>query len=62
MAALSAKKNDTEMREYFERKVGEGKNKMLVMNALRCKIISRSFAVIARKSPFVNMQKFKEAS
>lgn len=62
MAALSAKKNDTEMKEYFERKVGEGKNKMLVMNALRCKIISRSFAVIARKSPFVNMQKFKEAS
>ena len=62
MAALSAKKNDPEMKSYFERKVNEGKNKMLVMNALRCKVISRSFAVISRKSPFVNLAKFKEAS
>lgn len=58
MAALSAKKNDKEMSEYYIRKVAEGKNKMLVMNALRCKIISRVFAVINRQTPFVNTQKF----
>ena len=28
-----------EMGEYYNRKVAEGKNKMLVMNALRCKVI-----------------------
>lgn len=62
MAALSAKKSDTEIKAYYERKVAEGKNKMSVMNAIRCKIISRAFAVIERKTPFVNIQKFKTAS
>jgi transposase len=57
MAALSAKRNDKELHDYFERKVQEGKNKMLVLNALRCKVLSRSFAVIKRKSPFVNTLK-----
>ena len=62
MAALAAKKSDTEIKAYYERKVAEGKNKMSVMNAIRCKIISRAFAVIERKTPFVNIQKFKTAS
>ena len=62
MAALAAKKSDTEIKAYYERKVAEGKNKMSVMNAIRCKIISRAFAVIERKTPFVNIQKFKMAS
>ena len=30
MAALSAKKYDPQIKEYYERKVNEGKNKMLV--------------------------------
>jgi hypothetical protein len=58
MAALSAKRHDTELKQYFERKVGEGKNKMLVVNAIRCKLTARAFAVINRQSPFVNLQKF----
>ena len=62
MAALAAKKCDTEIKAYYEKKVAEGKNKMSVMNAIRCKIISRAFAVIERKTPFVNIQKFKTAS
>lgn len=62
MAALAAKKSDTEIKAYYERKVAEGKNKMKVMNAIRCKITSGAFAVIERKSPFINIQKFKTAS
>lgn len=58
MAALSAKRIDREIGDYYDRKVKEGKNKMLVMNAVRCKILSRIFAVIERKTPFVNTQKF----
>jgi transposase len=58
MAALSAKRIDKEMGDYYDRKVKEGKNKMLVMNAVRCKILSRIFAVIDRKTPFVDTQKF----
>ena len=38
MAALAAKKGDTEIKAYYEKKVAEGKNKMSVMNAIRCKI------------------------
>lgn len=54
MAALSAKKYDPQLKLYFDRKTAEGKNKMLVLNAIRCKIISRAFAVIHRNSKFVN--------
>ncbi len=58
MGALSAKKHDKEISEYYLRKTAEGKNKMLVLNNIRCKIISRVFAVINRQTPFVNTQKF----
>ncbi len=58
MAALSAKKNDKDIGEYYLRKVAEGKSKMLVLNNIRCKIVSRVFAVIYRQSPFVYLQKF----
>jgi len=37
-----------ELKTYYLRKVDEGKNKMLVINALRAKIIARMFAVIKR--------------
>jgi transposase len=46
MAALSAIKMKGEFRDYFERKVAEGKNKMTVINAVRAKIINRIFALI----------------
>ena len=58
LGALSAKRHDIELKSYFDRKVAEGKNKMLVMNAIRCKLLARAFAVINRQSPFVNLQKF----
>ncbi len=58
MAALSAKKYDKQLRDYYERKTKEGKNGMLVMNALRCKIISRVFATIKRDTPYVDFLKF----
>jgi transposase len=46
LCALSAIKNDTELKNYFERKVVEGKNKMSVINAVRNKLVHRVFAVI----------------
>ena len=46
MAALSAIQTNGEFKEYFERKVAEGKNKMTVINAVRAKIIHRMFALI----------------
>ena len=57
MAALSAKKYDRQLKLYYEKKVQEGKNKMLVINSIRCKVISRAFAVINRDSKFIDLLK-----
>jgi transposase len=48
MAALSAKKYNPQLKRYFDKKIAEGK--MLVLNAIRCKIVSRAFAAINRNS------------
>jgi len=58
IGALAAKRSDKEISDYYHKKVGEGKNPMLVMNNIRCKILARVFAVVNRQTPFVNTQKF----
>jgi transposase len=58
MCVLTAIKYDTELKIYYNRKKDEGKNPMLVMNNIRCKLLARAFAVINRGTPFVNTQKF----
>jgi len=35
-----------ELKDYYNRKVAEGKNKMCVLNAMRSKLIHRIFALI----------------
>lgn len=46
MASLSAIKMQGELQGYFFRKVEEGKNKMLVVNAIRNKLIQRVFSCV----------------
>jgi transposase len=46
MAALSAVRNSEELKAYYDRKVAEGKNKMLVINAVRSKLIARVYACV----------------
>jgi len=58
MCALVAVRHDKELKTYYERKVKEGKAKMLVINNVRGKLLSRVFAVVNRKTPFVNTFKF----
>ena len=48
LGALAAVRVKGELRNYYERKVGEGKNKMLVLNAVRNKLIHRICAVVKR--------------
>lgn len=46
LAAMSAIRLTGDLKDYFDRKVAEGKNKMSVLNAVRNKIIHRIYAVL----------------
>lgn len=52
MCALSAVAHDPEMKQYFTRKVEEGKSKMLVINNVRNKLIHRVCACIKGNRKF----------
>src|SRR5690606_18970396 len=48
MCALNAKMSDPQIRQYYQRKVAEGKNPMSVMNAVKNKLLQRIFATVQR--------------
>ena len=50
--AKSAMIHDPELRSYTERKLLEGKSRKCITNSIRCKLISRMFAVVSKKRPF----------
>lgn len=58
LGALQAIRNDAEMRLYYQRKVEQGKNKMLVLNAVRNKLLQRIFAVVKRETPYVKLAQY----
>lgn len=55
MAAMCAVSHYPEFKQYYERKVQEGKNKMLILNNVRNKIVLRIAAVVKYQ------QKYKPA-
>ncbi len=52
MAAISSIQHNSELHQYYQRKVLEGKNKMSVINAVRNKLLHRVVAVIKRGTPY----------
>ncbi len=58
LAAMAAVRFDSELKEYFIRKVKEGKNKMSVLNAVRNKLIHRIMAVIKRRQPYLRKDEY----
>jgi transposase len=58
MCSMTSLKYDPQLKEYYNKKKAEGKNSMLVLNNIRCKIISRVFAVVNRETPYINTYKF----
>jgi transposase len=61
MAALSSITMKGEMKDYFERKVKEGKNKMTVINAIRNKLILRIFACVRENRKYENIYTYSLA-
>ena len=58
LCANSAIQYSPEMRQYYDRRIADGKNKMSTINIIRNKLISRIFAVVDRRSPYVDTFKF----
>lgn len=58
LCARSAIQFNPELRIYYQRRVNEGKNKRSTLNIIRNKLLSRMFAVIKRKTPYVDVFKF----
>jgi len=54
LCALTAIKYYPEFSDYFKRKKAEGKNGMLVLNAIRNKLVLRVAAVVNKQEPYVN--------
>lgn len=52
MCAMSAIKSDPELIHYFKRKVDQGKNKMLVLNNVRNKLVHRICACVSQNKMF----------
>lgn len=58
MSAISAIQHDKELKMYYSKRVTEGKPKMLVLNIIRNKLVSRIFATVNRGTPFVELSQF----
>ena len=58
MCAMTSMKYDAQLKQYYQRKKAEGKHSMLILNNIRCKLISRVFAVINRGTPYIDTYKF----
>lgn len=52
LSAMTAIRAKGELRDYYQRKVGEGKNKMAVLNAVRNKLIGRAYAVVSKNQEY----------
>jgi transposase len=51
-AAKCAARYDPNIRDYYQRKIAEGKNKWLVINNVRNKLIHRIFALVKNKQSY----------
>ena len=54
LCALTAVKNYSEFKQYYNRKKQEGKHSMSILNAIRNKIVLRAVAVVNKQEAYVN--------
>lgn len=61
MAALSTISTQGRMRDYYDRKVAQGKNKMSVINGIRNKLIHLVFALVDKNTMYEENYQYKFA-
>ena len=54
--ANAAIQSPNEFSTYYNRKIAEGKPKLVALNGVRNKILSRVFAVVQRGTPYIKQQ------
>jgi transposase len=57
-AACSSIQHSPEMKQYYERRIQQGKNKMSTQNIIRNKIVARVFAAVTRGTKYVDTLKY----
>lgn len=57
-AASTSIQFNPEMKQYYEKRISQGKNKMSTQNIIRNKIVARIFAVVKRGTPYVDTLKY----
>lgn len=58
MCAKSSIQHNTEMKNYYDKRIALGKNKMSTINIVRNKLVARMFAVVNRNQPYVDILKY----
>lgn len=58
MGALNIVRLDYQLKAYYEKKKNEGKNAMLVLNAVRNKLLARIMATVNRGTPYVQLANY----
>jgi transposase len=61
LCAMAAIQHNDELKQYYNRKVAEGKNKMSVVNAVRNKLVQRIFAVVRDGRNYVENYQYQRA-
>ena len=57
---VATRMKECEYKDYYERKIKEGKHVMCVLNVIRAKLVHRMFSVIRRDQPYT--KEYKPAS
>jgi transposase len=52
LAAFVSVRYNRELKQYYERRVSEGKSKMSTLNIIGSKLISRMFAIVRKQTPY----------
>lgn len=55
LAAFVSVRYNQELKQYYERRIREGKSKMSILNIIGSKLISRMFAVVKKQTPYVEL-------
>lgn len=58
LCALAASRTNSDLREYYLRKIEQGKHKMAVLNAMRNKIVHRVFALVRNDTMYLKNYQF----